>query len=216
MVPKTSFFHFQTRGPARVTIPPDNGAMSAVLCCRHREGHPHQPHGGKGCGGRLRVPSRRASTISLGTYTRASKPPGFTNGAAGRGLIWLILEHPCEPVTYTGEEASSGQQQHPLQYRSGRGSSYLMGEAPKIKSSYDHNHLSKETSQNDLILTLTSAFRLKRQELAYFAFLCILAMTSLSLGQHPKAVNVPSLNFQFLIHKAGIKTLTSQSLKRFI
>lgn len=55
-MPKTSFFRFQTRGPARVTILPNNGAVSGVPCCQHREGRlPHSPDACRGgVRGRLR------------------------------------------------------------------------------------------------------------------------------------------------------------------
>lgn len=38
MMPKTNFFHFQTQGLARVTIPPDNGPRPESFAANTGEG----------------------------------------------------------------------------------------------------------------------------------------------------------------------------------
>lgn len=65
------------------------------------------------------------------------------------------------------------------------------------------------------LVDLDLSLQTQKARISLFCFSLHFGYDLISLGQHPEAVNVPSLNFQFLICKVGIKTLTSQSFKRF-
>ena len=192
-----------------------------VLCCRHRERSVH-PVWGNGSVGAAEDARQQSWHIFLGEMHLGSKPPGFTNGFVGPGLTWLILEHRVCVNTGTRslEKTPVCPDRSALGLRWVRASCVPTNMAPKRSPRREAPLVaivflekSHKMPSSDLDLSLQAP----KTRISLFCSSVHSGddLTFLSLGQHPAAALVPSLNFRFLICTKGIKTQTSQGSRRF-
>ena len=121
----------------------------------------------------------------------------------GQGLICLILKHPHENKKLQEGKDTRQKKKKVLVLRGGGrggGRFLLYKHNTKVKALINTIIFLKKSHKIPL-LDLDLSLQTQNTKISLFCFSLLLAMTSLSLGQHPKAVHVSSLSFKFLMWK---------------